>query len=260
MGNRNPLARARRGFRMYWNMYVRRRTPTIVLSPGHVGSTSLYKSLLARGEFVLHVPTLTTPGARNEPGSYTWAYQHVKQPGRPARIVSIARDPVAAMVSEFFSKVRWMSDVKRGAVTLPVETLLDMFNQDYFEQKRHLKRLRWFEEQMNPSLGIDIYAIPFDPAVGYVRFQSGVYDIVVLRTEIANEVKGQVVGALVGIPDLQVLHINRSDQKGFADNYAAFKERLRVPAEHLDEIYGSRFANKFYSTEEIAAARKRWGG
>jgi hypothetical protein len=255
-----------RGFGLYRDTYLTRRTPILVYTPGHVGSTALFWSLDQRDAFVLRVFKMNADRARIDRQSrpYLWAYDHIvhriMRTHRPARIITVVRDPLSAMVSEYITQLKWIAGVPRGGAVLPLDQLLSMFNKEYFEQGRHLKRLSWFEREFKNSLGIDVYSRHFPTEQGYMRFQSGIYDILIVQIELNDETKDRVIGDFVEIPDLKIMHGNIGDEKIYGDNYKAFKKQLRVAPERLDEIYTSDYARHFYSRDAINAARARWGG
>ena len=59
------------------------------------------------------------------------------------------------------------------------------------------------------------------------------------------------------VPDLVHTHI--TEKAPSRPMYAEFVRKVVFPPEYLDRMNGSRFAENFYTKEQIAAFRKKWG-
>jgi len=242
-----------------WRLYVRGDMPVAIYSAGRVGSTALLASLEAEDVFVFKPEMIAKPEQRNQYKNAAWFYEHVLQPRRPARIITIVRDPLAQMVTEFFTKLRWMTGERRSWKTKSTEELIELFNTSYFTEGRHLPRLNWFEDEFQQTTAVDAYAHPFDTERGYVQFHSEPYDILIAQLEMSNDERERIIGEFLGLPDLQIVRSNESEAKVYAEYYATFKEQLVVTPENLDTVYNSQYATHFYSADFIAQRRERWG-
>lgn len=242
-----------------WRLYVRGELPTAIYSAGRVGSTALLASLEAAGVFAFKPEMIAEEGQRKQYGNAAWFYDHVLQQHRPARIITIVRDPMAQMVTEFFSKLRWITGEEGVWKRRSTAELIDLFNGAYFEQGRHHTRLNWFEAEFQQTLHIDAYAHPFDTEQGYARFTAAPYDILLVQLEISNEAREQIIGDFLGVPGLRIVRVNESEAKSYAEAYAAFKRQLVVTPQNLDTVYTSRYATHFYSAAFIAQRRDHWG-
>ncbi len=243
-----------------WRLYVRGELPTAIYSAGRVGSTALLASLETAGVFVFKPEMIANPQQRKQYGNAAWFYDHVLQPRRPARIITLVRDPLAQMVTEYFTKLPWMTGERRTWETKSTAELIDLFNTAYFAEGRHHGRLNWFEDEFQRTLGVDAYAQPFAAEQGYTRFRSEPYDILIAQLELPNEERERLIGEFLGIPDLRIVRGNESEAKPYAAAYAAFKEQLVVTPQNLETVYSSRYATHFYSADFIAQQRARWGG
>ena len=252
----------KQGLKAYTNLYMRRLRPVIVFTTGRVGSMALHGALEKHGIFAFHLHTLNPAELKNRkhPQSWLWAYNHIIQPRRPARIISIVRDPVALMVSDFFPKLRWIARQERAYEKLSAERLCDLFTTRYFEQERHLRQLDWFDREMKQCLGIDVFQHPFPKEDGYLRFQQALYDVLVFKTELDDTEKTRIVGDFLGLRQFEIFRSNVGAQKSYGDAYHTFKQLLAVPERRLTEVYSSRYARHFYTKQEIAEFSARWSG
>src|SRR5690242_10407916 len=93
----------------YWNLYGKQRMPIAVFCTGRVGSMAMFYTLEGYGFFTFKIEHLANEEQRSHFGNSEWFYKHVVQAGRSAKIISIARDPLALMISDFFNKLHWIS-------------------------------------------------------------------------------------------------------------------------------------------------------
>lgn len=250
-----------RAVKVYSKLYLQRKTPILIYTPGRVGSTGLYVTLDKLGQFVIHIHTLNENEIRDkdQPGTTVWAYQHVIQPQIHAKIITLVRDPVALIISDFFNKLKWIAGAKDAYKQLSVDELCELFRTRYFDDERHMIKLNWYEIEFNAALNVDVYAHPFDVERRYGSFSEGLYDVLILRTESDDTVKAQAVSDFLGIPPFEVERVNEAEKREYADIYRAFKQQITLPEQHLNTIYESRYATKFFSDAERQSLRAKWG-
>jgi hypothetical protein len=162
---------------------------------------------------------------------------------RPWRVVSLVRDPIAQSISAYFQR--------SGGHVAPDAA-------DEVRRRLHRLPLRWFETRLQPTLGIDVYAQPFDPDVGHAVLEGRNLTLLLLRTEglpNASAVLREFFGtnAAVALP-----RANVSAEKNYADAYGELVASLRPPPAVIDEAYSSRLVRHFYTDAEIDGFRDRW--
>lgn len=249
-----------RAVKVYSNMYLLRKTPVLIYTPGRVGSTGLYMTLDKLGQFVIHVHTfneeeLTT---KDQPGTTLWAYRHVLLAEQPAKIITLVRDPVALLISDFFNKLKWLAGAKDAYNHLSIDELCDLFRTRYFDDGRHLLKLNWFEDEFNPALKVDVYAHPFDVERMVGSFSEHIYDVLILRTEADDTIKAEAVAEFLGIAPFEIERVNEASHRAYADIYRDFKQKIWLPPNHLDTIYQSRYATHFFTEGQRQAFRQKW--
>ncbi len=248
--------------------HVASPTPILVYQLGKVGSTSVHSSLVAWGGRPCHHLHVLNPVhyvpwlAEAEPGGDTHQklslgkrlYEEVVSHGLPMDVVTLVRDPVARNISDFFQNFA----MYMGADPLARRASQAEMEAAFFRD--HLRRvpLEWFDIELKPVLGIDVYAQSFPHAQGWQRLACGPRRVLILRAELDDAVKAAVLGEFLDIPGFTLTRDNEGEQKEYRDLYRAFREDIRFPAWYLEEMYGSRFARHFYSAAEITRFRRRW--
>lgn len=254
--------------------------PIIIFQPGKVGSLSVYNSLLAafqklqistlihhahalnnleeREKFVLATrknPSLSINGIQE------WKELRKRidaEPNKPWNIISLVREPVAMKVSALFHLLDqhipdWQERHQKGELALAeIEELF------YSKQEFGFKGLdQWYDAQIKALWDIDIFATPFPREKGYEIYKSGQITLLVIRLEDLNRVAAQAFKDFMGLDEFILSNTNVGEEKSYADLYKEFKS-LPLPKNYIESAYAMRYAQHFYSQEELEGFEKRW--
>jgi len=123
----------------------------------------------------------------------------------------------------------------------------------------------WFENELRPSLGFDIYAEPFEPANG-AQFQS-FGDAQLLAYRVEDMSTGAASGpALLASASrfldapIELPVANAASGRRSRELHTRVLGGFRLPRDRLDQIYDCASVRHFYSESEIAAFKLRWAG
>lgn len=253
----------------YIDLYIRRRTPVIIYQMGKVGSSSTYHALLSLGFFTLHCHFLVaeriSKNLEHPPYQdympyrmqflhWLWIHDHIVAPGRPAKFITLVRDPIANTIASYFEgRIDRFSDESQRMTVEEVQQAFDAERDAILED-----RLTWFDREMKQALGIDVYATPFDKERGYARYQQGNFEVLLLKLEMDDAIKERAIAEFLGLETFQLAHANIGEEKMYADLYRRFKQDVIIPADALEMAYSSQFVRHFYTDSEIAMFRSRW--
>jgi hypothetical protein len=176
------------------------------------------------------------------------------EPRRPARVVSLVRDPVARNISFYFETLDVLWQTARAHERVHLERLLAEFH----ERFRHERGIDWFDNEFKPVLGIDVYEHPFPHDLGYLRIDSGPYEVLIMRHDLDDRVKERCLAELVGVRAVSLTPRNVSAQKPYADVYREFLRRIELPEDYVKRLLDSKYARHFYAPEELARFRAKW--
>jgi len=118
--------------------------------------------------------------------------------------------------------------------------------------------LTWFDRELKSVFGVDVYAIPFDPAKGYEIYESEKARVLLVRLEDLRSRAPVAFGDFLGLGDFRLADTNVAEAKGYADVYRRFVASVRLPHDYIERMYDSRYARHFYSEDELDAFRLRW--
>jgi len=257
----------------------RMNRPVIVFQSGKVGSTSLHLSLekkfkeLEISTPVYHAHILEKidqrieriKQIRTDPSASIQKLLESKKIRQQIdnnheqcwNVISLVRDPVAKKISTFFQLINeyipdWKKQWKSGELKL--EDLQKMF----FKKSGDNDPGQWFDNQIKPIWGIDIFKTPFDKTNGYhiYTFTPRV-NLMIIRMEDLNRVAENAFREFMGLESFSIISTNVGEEKPYRKLYEQFK-KLPLPASYLDKEYSSRYARYFYTENEIAAFRKHW--
>ena len=262
----------RRSYRLTkWRLLRRmeRRTedPVVIYSMSKTASSAIVRAVRGAASQPVYKVHLLTPESVSRAEA---RYRHTDRRARPRHIfhashllrhlptaehpwlvITIVREPVMRSASDFFQSGRRLGRLADAAATT------SLFAK--FATEQGIPRtLDWFDHELKPNLGIDVYAHPFDPATGYCIIESPAVRLLLLRQE-SLAVAPEALGQFLGLPhDLPLDRENEGAQKEYSDLYASVVRDVRFPEPMLERTYGSRFAKHFYSDEELDRFRHRW--
>jgi len=286
----------RRRYSSYVALYLGRRTPIVVYQMGKVGSSSIRNALLLRGLHpVLHLHTMS-PLREKEAGAvaidaglegalhreieharavfarlgslaklrlvlHEWLNERrisrrLLRPGRPLRIITSVREPIAASVSMFFQLLPWYIGGPYRPDRISTDDLIRLF----FERYSWQRPLIWFDEEMRYATGVDVYRHPFSRDEGFLRFREGSIDVLVLKTETDDAVKERALSEFLGSGEIRLARSNIASDKSYALQYQEFKDRIRFSDAFFHSMYDSKYARHFYGAAELERHAARWHG
>ena len=266
----------RRALRLCTAEYVTHRTPVLVYQMGKVGSTSILRSLRRQGlgpVFRVHVlaaenlhllyPSHVGPGHpviradHQRHGPLTrQLHRYVLARHKPVKVITTVREPVARNVSLFFDN---LLEYHLPPGACPDRLTTRELEAIFLRQVKHSVALDWFDLEMKPALGIDVYAHPFPRDSGHLRICQENVDLLLLKIEIDDRLKEGVLADFLGLGSFELDRSNEAQEKPYAGAYRKFIEHVRLPAWYLEAMSCSKYTRHFYTAGEIEQMQARWG-
>lgn len=248
--------------------------PVLVYASPKVASTAVTHALMAvEGQTVFHVHMISAENIRAlrdamRRRGLTRARQDMNGledlglslgaeligPRRPARVVSLVREPVARNISFYFQTLDVLWQAERAHERFSVERLLSEFH----ERFTHERGVEWFDKEFKPVLGVDVYEHPFPHDRGFLRIDSGPYEILLMRHDLDDRVKERRLAELVGAPRVTLAPRNVGAEKVYAAAYLEFLKRVELPEDYVNRLLDTKYARHFYSPEELDRVRAKW--
>lgn len=177
-------------------------------------------------------------------------------------VITITRDPIAAMLSAFFEGLNGTRGKKfcNADGTFQTERILKVIHQRFRRFDESTNRIcTWFDKELNTTLGINVFDHAFDHQRHYQVIQTENVELLLLRLEDLNRIGGTVLSEFLGLSfPLHLKKRNQRDRKRFADLYANVKSNLNLPKPVCRNIYRSRYVTHFYSRKERQEFIQKW--
>lgn len=223
----------------------------------HSHYISIYEKVTERARQDLENPNLALAGIERRDRVVRENLLTQLKNNRPIKIISLVRDPVARNVSTFFFAFpQFVPDWKEREAQnlLPASTLNTIF-----ESKRKFIQtaLNWFDEQIKDTLGLDVYAVPFDTARGWQVYKKGQVELLLLRMEDLHRTGEDALRKVLHLPHLKMVKVNTGEEREAYELYRRFLTHP-ISQEYLEMTYATKLARHFYTKAEIEQFIQRW--
>lgn len=254
------------------------KAPIVVYQMGKVGSKTIVESLsaLKLGRPIYHVHSMTPEGletvekrrlARHQlyPVKHYWTGHYLRKHLARNRtmaywhIISLVRDPIARNISAFFHALDiWYPEYYYQHKGQSKSTLFAEMVEIFLERYPHQKPITWFDSEMKQVFGIDVFCNQFPKSQGYQIYEGIKVKLLLIKLEDLNRCASTAFSEFLGIDQFALVKANIAREKEYGSLYKEFLEKVALPKAFLDGIYNSKYAQHFYSAEEITRFKIRW--
>ena len=255
-----------------------KKNPLIIYQMGKVGSETIERSLachhLQRPVFRVHSLVeehinVALSGAGISFEDYRRRSRHAehglylaREIGRSLhlghwQVITMVRDPVAQNISSFFQLIDlFIPDFAalEQAGKLSAADLMAVFLKHYTADSNFI---HWFDVEMKPSFGIDVFASEFPRQAGYKVYRQPHAELLLMRLEDVDHCASAAFLDFLKMDDFKIVKQNEAKEKQYYRLYKKFKAEAVFPRHYVDAVYGSRYARHFYSEAELADFRQR---
>ena len=169
--------------------------------------------------------------------------------GRRVKVITLVRDPIARNFSSYFEHLDAIWHREDAHASVP----LDELHRGFLERFPHAEPLTWFDDELRPVFGVDVYEHPF-PASGHLR----IGNVLVLKSELDDATKCAAVSEFLGIRNLVFRPANVTTSKAKGEAYKRFVSTLRLNPQFVEKMLESRYTRHFYTEVEREAMRRRY--
>lgn len=240
--------------------------PILVYQMAKVGSSSVVAALEARKLPVFHLHRMNREHLermRAERAALGWLLPPIPPHdllglrlrdqlvarGRPAKIITLVRDPIARNFSSYFEFLDAIRNVRDAHATVPLEEL----HRGFVERFPHDDALTWFDDELRPVFGIDVYEHPF-PASGHLR--AG--DLLILKSELDDTTKSAAIAKFLGLRNLTLQPANVTESKTYGEVFRRFTSTIRLDPAYVDRMLNARYTRHFYTDAERETMRRKY--
>ena len=226
--------------------------PVMVYQMGKVGSSSIYHPLKkVYPGVVVHTHQFNQTAWYWEVRKLHQLFYAKKQSA--FKIISLIREPIGRNVSEFFHRSLQYANTDFKDSNIDVAKVLKLF----LENLDHDFPLDWFDNNFKKHFGIDVYQKAF-PKEGYAQFEKGEVQVLLLKHDLADELKAQLINQFIGIQNFEIQVRNVGSKKPYKAAYKKFKAEATMPEAYLEKMLASKYFQHFYNQEKEQKVRADW--
>jgi hypothetical protein len=176
-------------------------------------------------------------------------------------IVSAVRDPIRSNIAGFFQSLYRLPEFDMARLKESDSgELMDEFARRYIKSSDISYHLTWLDYQVRDVFGIDVYAEEFQKSRDYHIYRAKHPHLLVLKTEMLNEVAEPAMREFLETDDFTMVRSNTAADKDYAEHYREFLKHIHLPKKWFETVRQSRFLQHFYTEEEQEKILVPWRG
>ncbi|MFG0305496.1 MAG: putative capsular polysaccharide synthesis family protein [Phycisphaerales bacterium JB040] len=240
----------------------------VVHQMGKVGSSSVYRALRGVGgvrvlfTHLMHRDILAKYVRRKRAagqelpdhvGDSRELWRLIRHTDARIDVVTAVRDPIARNVSALFQNLppEYACEPTRERVGALIRRFLHGYP--------HSVPVWWLQQHLAEALGVPVFDAPFDPERKELFLEHGRFRVLALRAEDCQAERADAIERRLGLGGVRLDRANVGAEKAYASMYRAFVREFEPPGWLVEKCYRSVMCRHFYSDEEIARFRSRWG-
>jgi hypothetical protein len=165
-------------------------------------------------------------------------------------VITGVRELVSLVLASIFENYNYfVPDIESLTVDKCREALL---------HPKTFKTLRnWFDLELKPFTGIDVFRSEFPQAQGHVVYENRFARVLIYRFESLHELPA-LLSSFLQHKITTMINSNVGDDKHYAQQYRSVKHSLHLPADFLTSLYGDKMMAHFYSAAEREQFYFKW--
>ena len=166
-------------------------------------------------------------------------------------IITAVREPIGLGLAAVFENYRSFAPNPKSLTPELCSQLLQRY-------PGMLKSLEaWFERELKPMTGIDVYEQPFPHEKGYAIYENRFARVLVYRFEALSRLT-TMMREFLGFENLSIISRNIGSAKQYGTQYTCAKTSLRLAGQFITAHCNSKLMRHFYNDEERRALERKW--
>jgi len=242
--------------------------PVIILTPGKVGSSSIYYTLKkVINNKIFHIHNISKSGIKRSQISHMNSdrkslplhlivsdllSKKLKKYNGVINVITVVREPISREISSYFQNTEfYRNSVESKNLEVNKVKSLEILN-NIFKDNICLNLEDWLNDEILANFGVDVFSQSFDNEKGYIILNKGQYRILLLKMETMNQVFSNAIQEFLtlekGVP---LKNSNIGFNKHYAKQYKEIKNEFKISKTVLSLIINSKYFNQFYNEEKI---------
>lgn len=238
----------------------------IILTPGKVGSSSVYKTLIKKFKSVFHIHNFTKKSIersilKNKKSNRGYAPLHlikskhllslVKKNNPKIYLICLIREPISREISSIYQNIEMfenttLNDFLKINNDKVASNLTKLLLRD-----QYLKELDdWFDEQLFEHFGVDIFKLNLDEGYDIQIFEN--VSFLLIRMEDLKSHFSEAISEFLPFSNdkIELIKDNIASTKFYNLDYVKLKQKIDVNKFKVcDHYVNNKFVNHFYKNE-----------
>lgn len=261
-------------YQLRFNLLQFEKPPVIILTPGKVGSSSVYKTLRKTiDNSVFHIHCFSETRINRSISIHISSHRKsrplhlivsellrkkLKNYSGDKYIITIVREPVSRAVSAFFQNTElYRKDIEKEGLEIDEIKAKKLLMNNLSNGVTH-ELEEWFGDEINDNFGIDVFEKPFDIKKGYMINRKDKIHHLILKMENLNETFPNAIQEFLKLSEpLNLQNANIGEQKHYAQSYKRIKNDIKLSPDRIDKIISSKYFQQFYKDQE-SFVKQKW--
>lgn len=239
----------------------------LMLSAPKVGNTTIEDSLSKRNENMFSIPH-----------SYEYLEPSIRKLlfKYPVKLIMGVRDPVKQNLSLMYEMLT-TDIIESGSYydlaeywnaggnvrTIFNEYVIKNDKNCYLTERSRKRKCdclvqNFFEQQIQPFFGVDVYQYPFDKEKGFSVYHiNDKLSIMIYQLEKLSGLAKEI-GTFLGIKNLELEIGNDSAGKWYRESYMDVVKNMPLDKQYYTDCYTGKYIKHFYSEEDIEKFKAQW--
>lgn len=258
-------------YSIIFNFYnFKKKPPVIILTPGKVGSSSVYYTLKKKlnKNYVFHIHYLSKQGIEKSNNSHLKSdrkslplhlliskilYKKLMKYDGQLNIITLIREPISREISGFFQNIDFHKNDLEGKNLLinDFETLKKI-NKILPNSQKSITN--WIKTELLNNFEIDIYSSNYPKEIGFKIFKKEQFNLLLTRMEdLDSSFKSSTKVFFKLDKGIELENYNVGNNKYYSKTYKQLKNKININDDALNSIIKSQYVQHFYGdyTDEI---------
>lgn len=171
-------------------------------------------------------------------------------PVPPLYVITAVRDLLGCALSSLFENQSYF-------VSTPEQMTPAVCRRALMHPKTLPALDEWFDVELKPQIGIDVYETPFPTGRGYALYNSRFARVLLYRFDLLPKL-APVLESFLNHPIPKLVSVNVASSKPYGERYRSVQSELWLPERFLDEQLASRTMAHFFSPSERDSIKATW--
>lgn len=243
-----------------------RSPPIIILTPGKVGSSSIYETLKeVKGFTVVHLHHMSFNGIKESKKLHLESdrkslplhliissifREKLQKYKGVTYIICLVREPISRAISSFFQNSEFYKKaIESSDLSIDIDKVPVLLN-DIFDKNICIELESWFFTELESEFGFDIFKEYFDDKLGYLisTNKDKKVKLLLMKMESMNGHFSKAIGQFLPKQTKQIKlgKSNVGESKYYFKEYSEIRKTLKIDTDILKKIIGSKYFNPFY--------------